>query len=170
MQLLSLSRIELGNLRPELCEIDLKSKVEQAVAKIRLLAEAKGVVIDMSGLKSTAWGDFDMMDQVLTNYLTNAIEHTPPGGKVRIFEEDRGERVRVSVFNEGEPIPEEELPKIWEKFYKIDKARTRTGGGTGIGLSIVKVIMEAHGNACGVINRENGVEFYFEMDQHASPG
>ncbi|MBO5489330.1 MAG: two-component sensor histidine kinase, partial [Eubacterium sp.] len=74
------------------------------------------------------------------------------------------EVARVSVFNTGEPIPEESLPQIWTKFYKVDKARTREYGGNGIGLSIVKAIMESHNNKYGAINYENGVEFWFELD------
>ena len=76
----------------------------------------------------------------------------------------RGSLVRVSVFNTGDPIPEEDIDKVWTKFYKVDKARTREYGGSGIGLSIVKAVMEAFHQECGVINRENGVEFWFELD------
>ena len=70
----------------------------------------------------------------------------------------------MAVFNTGENIPEEELDKIWDKFYKVDKARTREYGGSGIGLSIVKAIMNSHNRECGVINRHTGVEFWFELD------
>ena len=75
-----------------------------------------------------------------------------------------GDVVRVSIFNTGATIAEEELDNIWEKFYKVDKARTREVGGSGIGLSIVKAIMEQHHQKCGVINHEDGVEFFFELD------
>lgn len=70
---------------------------------------------------------------------------------------------RVSVFNTGMPIPEDSLPHLWEKFYKVDKARTREYGGSGIGLSIVKAIMESMNQKYGVINYENGVRFWFEL-------
>ena len=72
--------------------------------------------------------------------------------------------VRVSVFNTGDPIPEESLPHIWEKFYKVDKARTREYGGSGVGLSIVKAIMDSMNQQYGVINYTNGVEFWFELE------
>ena len=71
---------------------------------------------------------------------------------------------RICVFNTGAQIPEEDIEKIWIKFYKVDKARTREYGGSGIGLSIVSAIMAAHNRSCGVINREDGVEFWFEVD------
>ncbi|MDO5133431.1 MAG: ATP-binding protein, partial [Eubacteriales bacterium] len=78
--------------------------------------------------------------------------------------------VRVTVFNTGKPIPEESLPRIWEKFYKVDKARTRTYGGSGVGLSIVKAIMELHHRGYGVENYSNGVAFWFELDQSGPSG
>ena len=70
----------------------------------------------------------------------------------------------MEEFNTGNPIPDEALPNLWTKFYKVDKARTREYGGSGIGLSIVKAIMEMHHKACGVKNHENGVEFWFTLD------
>ena len=73
--------------------------------------------------------------------------------------------MRLSVFNTGTPIPEEELDKIWIKFYKVDKARTREYGGSGIGLSIVKAIMESMHQKFGVVNYDNGVEFWFELEE-----
>lgn len=76
----------------------------------------------------------------------------------------REDVARICVFNTGERIPEEDIEKIWIKFYKVDKARTREYGGSGIGLSIVSAVMAAHNRACGVNNRENGVEFWFEVD------
>ena len=72
--------------------------------------------------------------------------------------------MRVSVFNTGNPIPEEALSDLWTKFYKVDKARTRAYGGSGIGLSIVKAIIDGHNQECGVENWENGVEFWFTLD------
>ena len=72
--------------------------------------------------------------------------------------------VRVVVFNTGKPIPEESIPHIWEKFYKVDKARTREYGGSGVGLSVVKAIMEQIHQEYGVINYDNGVSFWFELE------
>ena len=80
------------------------------------------------------------------------------------------QKIRVSVFNTGLPIPEEDLDKIWIKFYKVDKARTREYGGSGIGLSIVKAIMDSFRQKCGAINYDNGVEFWFELDGDEARG
>ena len=84
---------------------------------------------------------------------------------VEIRIEEVEEKVRVSVFNSGNPIPEEDIGHIWDKFYKVDKAHTREYGGNGIGLSIVKAIMESFHQKYGVKNYENGVKFWFELDR-----
>lgn len=78
--------------------------------------------------------------------------------------------VRLSVFNTGEPVPQESLPHLWEKFYKVDKARTREYGGSGIGLSIVKAIMDSLHQQYGVINYDNGVEFWAEFEKAKDSG
>ena len=113
-----------------------------------------------------------MIEGVLTNYITNALNHVASSGEegcvIEIKTQRREGKVRVSVFNTGEPIPEEDIDKIWNKFYKVDKARTREYGGNGIGLSIVKAVMEAHDQDFGVINYDNGVEFWFELDMRWS--
>ena len=83
--------------------------------------------------------------------------------KIESKAQKEGNVVRVSVFNTGDIIPKEDLEKVWIKFYKVDKARTREYGGSGIGLSIVKAIMDSMHKKCGVKNYENGVEFWFEL-------
>ncbi|MBC8535679.1 sensor histidine kinase [Feifania hominis] len=165
MQLLSLSRIECGNIQPELCDFELTPFVEEVVQKTRLLADEKNLTVLIAAGDILCFADYDMMERVLINYLTNAIAHTPRGGVIRIVCADEGARVRVSVENEGEQIAPEELTKIWEKFYKIDKSRNRADGGTGIGLSIVRAIMETHGGDYGVENTDAGVRFYFTIDK-----
>ena len=105
-----------------------------------------------------------MIEEVYTNYLTNAIHYAPEGGNVSITLTEKEDLLRVNVFNEGNFIPEEELEKIWIKFYKVDKARTREYGGSGIGLSIVAATMKLHGREYGAYNEENGVVFYFELE------
>ena len=110
------------------------------------------------------WADEFMVEEVFGNYFTNAMNHVA-GDKVidvKLVTEDK--KVRISVFNSGQPIPEESLPHIWEKFYKVDKARTRAYGGSGVGLSIVKAIMESMNQKFGAINYDNGVEFWFELE------
>jgi signal transduction histidine kinase len=111
------------------------------------------------------WGDEYMVEEVVTNYISNALNHVAGEKRIRVTLELREEVVRVRVFNTGAPIPEDELDKIWIKFYKVDKARTRAYGGSGIGLSIVKAIVESMHQQCGVTNHSDGVEFWFDVDR-----
>lgn len=110
------------------------------------------------------WSDQFKVEQVLRNYITNALNHVDGDRVIEIRIQIDEDVARVSVFNTGEPIPEEDIPHIWDKFYKVDKARTREYGGNGIGLSIVKAIMDAFHRDYGVENYSNGVKFWFEID------
>ena len=109
------------------------------------------------------------IEQVITNYLTNAIKHVEEvNGEKSIVIENvvnvEKNKVKIKVFNTGINIKEEDLTRIWNRFYKVDESRNRADGGTGIGLSFVKAIMSNYKNDYGVINKDNGVEFYFELD------
>ena len=110
------------------------------------------------------WGEEFKVEEVFANYFTNAINHAGGDKIIDIKIRKEEQSVRVSVFNTGEPIPQESVDHLWEKFYKVDKARTREYGGSGIGLSIVKAIMESMNQQYGVINYDNGVEFWFMLD------
>ena len=104
---------------------------------------------------------------MITNYISNALNHCD--GKraieVRTEKSENGGTITVTVYNSGKNIADEDLERIWEKFYKTDKARTREYGGNGIGLSIVKAIMEGMNQQYGVQNFDNGVEFWFTLDR-----
>ena len=110
------------------------------------------------------WSDEFQVEEVLTNYISNAINHLDNEKIIKIRVIEQGKTVRISVENTGENIPEESLSRIWEKFYKVDKARTREYGGSGIGLSIVKAIMNSLHMQCGVENTSRGVMFWFELE------
>ena len=97
--------------------------------------------------------------------MSNALNHLEGERQIELKLQMEGEKVKVSVFNTGNPIPEEDIPNLWSKFYKVDKARTREYGGSGIGLSIVRAIMEGMNQEFGVQNYENGVEFWFTLDR-----
>ena len=128
--------------------------------------EERGLTVEGPPEAQTAWvvGDASLIENVVSNYLSNALHHTGEGGTVRIaFTPLANGHCRLSVFNSGRNIPQEELSRIWEAFYKVDKARTRAYGGSGIGLSVVAAIMEAHHQAYGVQNHPGGVEFYCEL-------
>ena len=110
------------------------------------------------------------IEEVMTNYLNNAMNHLDGERRIRICTDIWQDRVIVRVYNTGNPIPKEDIPNLWTKFYKVDKARTRAYGGSGIGLSIVKAIMDAHHQSCGVNNREDGVEFWFTLERWQKEG
>ena len=110
------------------------------------------------------WADEFKTEQVVRNYISNAFHHVSGNKIVEVKMQVEDDKVKVSVFNTGTPIPEEDLKHLWDKFYKVDKAHTREYGGNGIGLSIVKAIMESFHQRYGVKNYGNGVEFWFELD------
>ena len=110
-----------------------------------------------------------MMEEVVRNYISNAIHHMEGDRRLDVLVEHIGSGVKVSVFNTGTPIPEKDLELVWQKFYKVDKARTREYGGSGIGLSIVKAVMDSHGGDCGVYNTDEGVCFWFLLHGKSLP-
>ena len=110
------------------------------------------------------WADEFWTEEVFINYFSNAVNHCEGEKVIDIHFEEKQNCVRVVVFNTGKPIPEESVPHLWEKFYKVDKARTREYGGSGVGLSVVKAIMEQMHQKYGMINYDNGVSFWFDLE------
>lgn len=164
-KLLTLNQIEFGKDQISFERFDIVEVLRSVMQSSLLLAEQKGAVIIMEDYDPVyVWADEYMTEEVITNYISNAINHVAGEKKICVSMEKRGDVLRVSVFNTGFPIPEEELDKIWIKFYKVDKARTREYGGSGVGLSIVKAIMDNMNRKCGVNNHADGVEFWFELD------
>lgn len=165
-QLLTLTALEFGNEQAVMERFDVTELIRSVLSSSGLVMEQKGIRAEFAP-QGPVWvlGDEFKIEEVITNYLTNAMNHADGERKIQIWteEEPDGNRVRVSVFNTGTPIPEEALAGVWTKFYKVDKARTRAYGGSGIGLSIVKAIMESHHQSYGVWNREDGVVFWFTL-------
>ncbi len=166
-KLLNLNQLEFGCGQVHLEHFDLSSVIQSVVSASEILVKQKGVTLSYrrSETPLMVWADEYMIEEVVTNYVSNALNHVKYENKIEIKTTMEEDRIRTSVFNTGDPIPEEDLEKIWTKFYKVDKARTREYGGNGIGLSIVKAVMEAHNQKYGVNNYDNGVEFWFELDR-----
>jgi len=158
--MLQISSLESGKviLNKELFFID--NLVKNVVKKLHHSIDNKNVKIDMNLYEKQIYGDVFKIEQVITNFLTNAIRHTPCEGSIFIEMYLKGNMTQISFENTGELIKSEEIEKIWDKFYKIDKSRNRKDGGTGLGLSIVKNIVDLHGGQYGVENTEIGVKFY----------
>lgn len=148
----------------EKTEIDLGELVKGIVRKSSILAKKRGVSIalDLEGT-FTVMGDEMALEQAVSNYITNAIHHVDERGIITVSLTRHGNKVRFSVFNSGAPIPEQGSERIWESFYKLDKAHTHSYGGSGLGLAIVKKSIELHGGTYGFNNTDDGVEFYFEI-------
>lgn len=164
-QLLTLNQLEFGNEMVTMERFDLRELIEGVAQSTAILREQNGISLTIEGPEQVCvWADEFKTEEVLTNYMSNAIHYADGEKKIVISVTPREDVVRVSVFNTGPRIPEEDLDQIWTKFYKVDKARTREYGGSGIGLSIVKAIMDSFHRQCGVINHEDGVEFWFELD------
>ena len=164
-KLLTLNQLEFGNAPVEMERFNLTELVASVLGTTDILRKQKNVTVQFEEQEAVyVWADEYRIEEVLTNYISNAFHHVFENGTIAVRLIPMQNHVRVSVFNTGERIPEEELDKVWIKFYKVDKARTREYGGTGIGLSIVKAILESHNQKFGVANLENGVEFWFELD------
>ena len=157
--------LEFGkdNLRFE--RFDIRELIGGVLQSSEIMIEQKEAKVIFNQEESVyVWGDEFKVEQVVRNYFTNALNHIEGDKIIEMKLKKHDDKVRVSVFNTGKPIPEEDLAQIWDKFYKVDKARTREYGGNGIGLSIVKAIMNSLQQEYGVQNYENGVEFWFELD------
>ena len=165
-KLLTLNQLEFGNKTVSLERFDVVDLIRNYLQSSLLLCEQKGVQLKMEDYPPIhVWADEFGVEEVFNNYFTNAMNHVDGEKIIEVRVQTTENKVRVSVFNTGAPIPEDSIAHIWEKFYKVDKARTRAYGGSGVGLSIVKAIMDSMNQPYGVLNYENGVEFWFELDK-----
>ncbi|MCD8082139.1 MAG: HAMP domain-containing histidine kinase [Clostridiales bacterium] len=163
-QLLTLTALEFGNDTPLITTFDLCELIQDLVNSSSILLQQNEATISYEKSEPIyVSADEFKLEEVITNYLTNAIHHVDGERIIRITTKRQEDTVKVIVYNTGNHIPEEDLPNLWTKFYKVDKARTRSYGGSGIGLSIVKAIMDAHHQQCGVENVPGGVEFWFTV-------
>ena len=163
-KLLSLNHLEFGHEQLTMERFDLAELIRGILQSSHILIEQKQAkILFHQPTPVYVWGDEFKIEEVVTNYLTNALNHLEDEHVIEITCREEKDVVVTTVFNTGKPIPEDELDKIWIKFYKVDKARTREYGGSGIGLSIVKAIMDAHQQRCWAKNYENGVAFCFTL-------
>ena len=163
--LLTLNQLEAGNEIVSMERFDVTTLVMNHIAASDILLRQKEISVRMENYGPIyVWGDEFRTEEVFMNYFSNAINYAQGEKVIDVKIIETQDRVRISVFNTGTPIPQESVAHLWEKFYKVDKARTREYGGSGIGLSIVKAIMESMNQKYGVINYDNGVEFWFELD------
>ena len=162
--LLNLNELEAGKNMAKMEHFNVTELVKNILSSMDILFEQEEIRVECDLEEDLyVWADEFQVEEVFRNYITNAIHHAEGEKLIRIGFTRLENRLRVTVFNTGKPIPEESIPLLWDKFYKVDKARTRDYGGSGVGLSIVKAIMEGMDCKYGVHNHETGVSFYFEL-------
>ena len=163
LTLLDLSRYEAGEAPIEKQAFELHALAEALLH--RMFADSAVKTQNDIPPDTPVFADQNQIEQVFKAYFENAAAHTPDGGTVKVFAEEREETVRVSVLNTGSHISEDEMPKIWQSFYRGDASHKRESDRFGLGLSIVSAIIKRHGTQCGVYNTDDGVCFWFDLEK-----
>lgn len=169
-QLLELMKLEYGKREFNNDKFDICELIKEVIRKSEVMLTENNIQVEFDEETCTnVYADPFYIEQVITNYFTNAIKNVKEINgkkliKVSINADIEKNIVRISIFNTGDNIEEENLNRIWNRFYKADTSRNREDGGTGIGLSLVKAIMNNYQKDYGVINKEDGVEFYFDLE------
>lgn len=164
--LFELSKLESGEVHPEMEQFPVAELVSDVVQKFRLAADERGVRLEASVPQGATEvrGDIGLLERVLDNLVDNALRYTPSGGVVRVSVRDQGEEVEVRVADTGCGIAKEEIPRIFDRFYRVDKSRNEDPGGTGLGLAIAKRILALHDSVIRVASRpEKGTTFAFRL-------
>jgi len=161
--LLSLSHLESKEIVLKKSNFNLKEQVDEVISGFRVQSKKKTIGIrNELPLNILVTADKDRLEQVFTNLIDNAIKFNKEKGSVSVYSEEINGKVKITIEDSGIGIPEEDIPRIFERFYRADKARSRELGGTGLGLSIVKHIVELHGGSVGVGSTEGfGSKFWF---------
>jgi len=165
--LLSLSEMESPDFSFQMTSISVESTFNKVSSLLKGKADAKKVAIvvpDLSRLPAVM-ADQGRLEQVMVNLLDNAIKYSPEGGQIRISAVEEGEFIRIAVIDSGPGVPVASIPRLFERFYRVDSGRSRTEGGTGLGLAIVKHIVQLHGGTVGVENNADriGASFSFTL-------
>ncbi len=170
-RLSTLNQLETGSSAVSLERFDIIKVIDGFLNTMSMIIAEKNIDVYFdNSYHEYVWSDEFLFEEALVNYFNNAMNHLDENRSIKIFvlKTEEG-NVRVTVFNTGENIPEEELDKLWGKFYKVDKARTREYGGSGLGLSIVKAIADSLHKECGVYNMTGGVAFWIEVEAAEIP-
>lgn len=164
--LLSLSELESANYTLQLQQTPLDASIRRASALLAERAAAKEITITLpTATLSPVMADQGRLEQVLVNLLDNAVKFTPKGGRVAVMVSDEGEYLRIAVQDSGMGVPPESIPRLFERFYRVDSGRSRDEGGTGLGLAIVKHIVQLHGGTVRAENNQDsrGATFSFTL-------
>ena len=168
-RLLELMKLEYRERKFNDSEFDLRELIKEEIRRHTVVIKENNIKVEFDDSKKImVYADQEYIEQVVNNYFTNAIKHVKDVNgtkKIIIRTENGNDKVRLYIYNTGDKIPEEYINKIWGRFYKVDSSRNRNDGGTGIGLALVKAIMNNYNNDYGVINHDNGVEFYCDINK-----
>ncbi|MEH7457351.1 two-component sensor histidine kinase [Bacillus pseudomycoides] len=166
VEMLELAKLESGTYKLEMTAFSIGELVQQVYTKLLFSVEEKHLQVEIDANPSIyVEANRNRIEQVVVNLLSNAIRYTPDGKEISIRVIEKEDKVKVEIENTGNPIPDESLQKIWDRFYRLDASRSRHTGGTGLGLSIVKNILELHRANYGVYNTDDSVVFYFDLQK-----
>ncbi|MGH0949174.1 ATP-binding protein [Bacillus mycoides] len=166
VEMLELAKLESGTYKLEMSTFSIGELIQQVYTKLLFSMEEKHLQVDIHADSSLfVKANRSRIEQVVVNLLSNAIRYTPDGEKIHVSVIETEDTVKIKIENTGNPIPEESLEKIWDRFYRLDASRSRHTGGTGLGLSIVKNILDLHHAEYGVYNTTNSVVFYFILQK-----
>ena len=168
--ILTISQIESGEIKMHFENFDMREMCNEILEQLEDKADKKGVELKMTKKYKDpiiVRGDYRRIYQVMLNLISNAIKYTKKGGQAKIsFKEMPNERIRITVTDNGRGIPDSDISRIFERFYRVEKSRSREKGGTGLGLSIVKHILESHDSEIFVESEYKvGSKFYFELEK-----
>lgn len=168
-RLLELMKLEYEDRKFNDSKFDIVELINEVIRNSQVMLKEHKIEVEFKQEEPVyVFADDFYIEQVVTNYFTNAIKNNIEVGgkksiKITIKKSKEPGKIRVTVFNTGKKIDEENLNRIWNRFYKVDESRNRSKGGTGIGLALVKAIMTKYNNQYGVTNKKDGVDFYFEI-------
>ncbi|PFO90011.1 sensor histidine kinase [Bacillus cereus] len=166
VEMLELAKLESGTYKLDMTTFSIGELTQQVYTKLLFSMEEKHLQVNVDADPSIlVTANRSRIEQVVVNLLSNAIRYTPEGEKIQVSIIEAEDTVKVEIENTGNPIPEESLEKIWDRFYRLDASRSRHTGGTGLGLSIVKNILDLHHAEYGVYNTTNSVVFYFNLQK-----
>lgn len=164
LELLNHSMMEVGMVKLNITSFDVYEFISKIIDRFKPIFIDKGIEFDLKCINNyIISADRDMLEKAVNNFITNAIDHVEGRNFIQLTVEEEEKGIKISVFNTGSHIQEKDLEKIWDVYYKVDKARSRKYGGHGLGLAIVKLIVQLHGGSTKVENVNEGVIFSLEI-------
>lgn len=164
--MLWLAQSENGLLKPSWEFLDIRQEVEATFEFFEALAEDKKITLAVGGDRVNAMADRSMLRRVISNLLSNALRYTPENETINILVEGVDNQVHISIENPGQGIPEDHLPKLFDRFYRVDPSRQRQSEGAGLGLAIVKSIVEAHAGTVAVSSKRGSTRFVISLPKN----